>query len=150
MEMRRYRPGDVLVLHDGSRVEVLAPTEDGRRILARYLESPGYSSLVGTEAFVGDRDVAAFTPAPLGPEWGDKVTVLVHHVPESEESEGGYEAVTMSGVPLGVSVLTEADSPPEALERLLGALKVFGYSGTVAVEDATYIGGVQRYELEVS
>lgn len=150
MEMRRYRPGDVLLLHDGSRAEVLAPTEDGRWILARYLESPGDSSLVGTEGFVGDRDVAAFTPVSPGPEWGAKVTAVVHHVPESEESEGGYEAVTMSGVPLGISVEAGADSPPEALERLLGALKVFGYSGTVAVEDATYIGGVQRYELEVS
>lgn len=129
---------------------MLAPTEDGRRILARYLESPVNSSLVGTEGFVGDRDVAAFTPAPPGSEWGDKATALVHRVPESEESEGGYEVVTMSGVPLGVSIMTEADSPPEALERLLGALKVFGYSGPVAVEDATYIGSVQRYELDMS
>lgn len=149
--MRRFKPGDVLLLHDGTRAEVLAPTEEGRQILTRYLECPDDPSLVGTEGFVGDRDVAGFTPAPPGPEWGDKVTVVVYHVPESEESEGGYEAVTMGGVPLGVSVTaSDADTAHEALDRLLGALKAFGYVGTAAVEDATYVGGNHRYETEVS
>ena len=31
--------------------------------------------------------------------WGGKVTVVVHYVPESEDFEGGCEAVTMMGVP---------------------------------------------------
>lgn len=148
--MRRFKPGDVLHLHDGSRAEVLAPAEDGRRILARYLESTDGLSLVGTEDFILDRDIAAFTPAPPGPEWVEKVVVVVHHVPESEESEEGYEAVTMSGVPLGVSVSSDSETAQEALDGLLGALKAFGYVGTVSVEDATYIGGTQHYELEVS
>lgn len=149
--MRRFRPGDVLHLHDGSKAEVLAPTEDGRQILARYLESSTNPSLVGTEGFVGDRDVAAFTPAPPGPEWGDKVVVVVHHVPESEESEEGYEAVTMGGMPLGVSITaSDSDTAQEALDRLLGALKVFGYIGAVTVEDATQMGEIERYQLEVS
>ncbi len=75
----------------------------------------------------------------------------MHHVPESEESEEGYEAVTMGGVPLGVSInASDSDTAQAALDRLLGALKVFGYAGLVAVEDATYMGGIQRYQLEVS
>jgi hypothetical protein len=79
------------------------------------------------------------------------VAVVVHHVPESEESEECYEAVTMGGVPLGVSITaSDSDTAREALDRLLGALKVFGYAGAVAVEDATYTGGIQRYEIEVS
>lgn len=31
----------------------------------------------------------------MNERWGAKVTVIVHHVPESEDFEGGYEAVTM-------------------------------------------------------
>lgn len=27
--------------------------------------------------------------------WGEKVTVVLHQVPESEDFEGGFEAVTM-------------------------------------------------------
>lgn len=151
MELRRFKPGDVLLLHDGSTAEVLVPTEDGRRIQARYLEAPGDPSLVGTERLVEDRHVAAFTPAPPGPEWGEKVVVVVYHVTESEESEEGYEAVTMGGVPLGVAVTaSDSDTANEALGRLLDALKAFGYAGRVAVEDATYLGETQHYELEVS
>lgn len=30
MEVGRFRPGDTLHLHDGSRAEVLAPSGDGR------------------------------------------------------------------------------------------------------------------------
>lgn len=150
MELGRFKPGDTLLLHDGSRVEVLSPSEDGRRIRARYLESPGEPSLAGTEGLIAEDKVSGFTPAALGPEWGDEVAVVLYHVPESEESEEGYEAVTLGGIPLGVSITaSDADTASEALERLVGALAAFGYSGKVAVEDATYIGGTQRYEVEV-
>lgn len=55
---------------------------------------------------------------------------------ESEEREGGHEALTMGGVPYGISISAEdADS---------AALRTFGYAGPVAVEDAPYIGSVQR------
>ncbi len=89
-------------------------------------------------------------PSWASSEWVEKVVVVVHHVPETEESEEGYEAVTMSGVPLGVSVSSDSETAQEALDGLLGALKAFGYVGTVSVEDVTYMGGTQQYELEVS
>ena len=30
--------------------------------------------------------------------WGEKVMVVLHHVPEDEDFEGGFEAVTMMWV----------------------------------------------------
>jgi hypothetical protein len=90
----------------------------------------------------------SFSPAPPGPEWDERVTVVIHYIPESEETEGSYEAVTMGGVPLGVLVSAgEMETAQEALDRLLGALVAFGFSGIVAVEDATHTGRVQRYEI---
>lgn len=80
--------------------------------------------------------------------WGERVAVVVHRVPETEDFEGGYEAVTMTGVPHGVSVTgSDPDSAESALNHLIDGLRAFGFAGRVAVEDATYIGGVQRYEL---
>jgi hypothetical protein len=150
MEIGRFKARDTLLLHDGTRAEVLSPSEDGRRVRARYLDSPEDPTLDGTEGLIAAHEVSAFSPAPPGPDWADRLTVVVHRVPDSEESEGRYGAVTMAGVPLGVSVeATDADTAEGALERLLGALKAFGYSGPVAVEDATYVGGIERYEVEV-
>jgi hypothetical protein len=81
--------------------------------------------------------------------WGDKVTVVVHHVPESEDYEGGFEAVTMVGVPHNVTITgSDRDSAEAALNHLLGGLRAFGLSGRVAVEDATGLGRVERYEIE--
>lgn len=81
--------------------------------------------------------------------WGERVTVIVHHLPETEDFEGGYEAVTMIGVPYGVSVRgSDSESAEGALNHLLDGLKAFGFAGSVAVEDATHIGGVRRYEME--
>lgn len=83
--------------------------------------------------------------------WGERVTVVLHRVPESEDFEGGYEAVTIAGVPYGVSVTSsDPDSTEEALSRLLDALRAFGFAGRVAVEDTTYIGSVQRFEVQTS
>lgn len=83
--------------------------------------------------------------------WGGKVTVVLHRVPESEEFEGGYEAVTMTGVPENVVVTgSDRDSAEDALNHLIAGLRAFGFSGRVAVDDATYIGGTQRYEIETT
>lgn len=82
--------------------------------------------------------------------WGSKVTAAVHHIPESEEFEGGYEAVTMTGVPENVAVVgSDPDSAEGALNHLAAGLRAFGFSGRIAIEDATYIGGVQRYEIDI-
>ena len=34
--------------------------------------------------------------------WGDELTVAVDYAPESEDYEGGFEAVTMMGIPRNV------------------------------------------------
>lgn len=149
MELWRFKPGDTLLLHDGSRAEVLSPTEDGRSIRTRYVDAPENPALVGTESLIAEQEVSAFLPAPPGPEWGDRVVVVVHHVPESEETEETYEAITLTGTPLGVSIAADAGSAREALNRLMSALATFGYSGIVAVEDATEPGRTERFEAEI-
>lgn len=79
------------------------------------------------------------------------MTVVVHHIPEDEDFEGGYEAVTMTGVPENVQIKgSDSGSAEGALNHLIAGLRAFGFTGRVAVEDATYIGSVQRYEVEVS
>ncbi len=81
--------------------------------------------------------------------WDEKVTIMLHHVPEDEGFEGGFEAVTLVGVPHGVSVAgSDRDSAEGALNHLLEGLRTFGFSGRVAVEDATEAGRVGRYEIE--
>lgn len=56
----------------------------------------------------------------------------------------------MTGVPHGVSVTRAATLtlPRGALSRLLDALRAFGFAGRVAVEDTTYIGSMQRFEVQ--
>ncbi len=82
--------------------------------------------------------------------WGERITIVLHHVPEDEGFEGGFEAVTVAGVPHGVSVMDSyRDSAEGALEHLLKGLRAFGYVGRVVVEDATRTGRVGRYEIHV-
>jgi hypothetical protein len=70
---------------------------------------------------------------------------------QSEESEGDYEAAAMRGVP-HVVIITGSDPnfAEGALNHLLRGLRAFGFSGIVAVQDATCVGGVQTYEFEPS
>lgn len=83
--------------------------------------------------------------------WGGEVAVVVHHVPESEDYEGGYEATTMTGVPHDVIVTgSDRDSAEAALDHLLAGLRSFGFDGRVAVEDVTRSGYVDRYEIPAS
>ncbi len=82
-------------------------------------------------------------------DWSNKVVIVLHHVPESEDYEGGFEAVTMSGVPHDVSVTgSDRDSAEAALDHLLAGLREFGFSGRVAIHDATSAGRTERYEIE--
>lgn len=81
--------------------------------------------------------------------WGGRVTVAIYHVPESEDFEGGFEAVTMNGVPHDVSVTgSNPDSVEAALDHLLKGLRVFGFYGNVLVEDISHAGRVERYEIQ--
>lgn len=87
----------------------------------------------------------------MSESWGEKVAMVLHHVPESEDFEGGFEAVTMAGVPHSVSVTgSDSGTAEGALNHLLDGLRAFGFADRVAVEDATYIGGVQRYGVSTN
>lgn len=82
--------------------------------------------------------------------WAEQVAVVVHRVPETEEYEGGFEAATMGGVPGMVTVTaTDRDSKEEAFERLREGLRAFGFTGTLAVQDATGLGRPVRYEAGI-
>ncbi len=85
-----------------------------------------------------------------GKGWAEKVTVVVHRVPETEEYEGGFEAITMSEVPETVTVSAgDRDSKEEAFERLRQGLRAFGFTGTLDVQDATVLGRPVRYEVGI-
>ena len=143
------KPGDLAARQDGAWAAVLA-VMDGNRLRVRYTGEGGGPDLTGREDTWSVEEVLSFSPAPPGSEWTGRVTVIVHYVPESEETEGGYEAVTMGGVPLGVLVSTgEMESAQAAVDQLLGALAAFGFSGRASVEDATRAGEIQQYEVEV-
>ena len=150
MDLWLLKPGHKIRTRGGSEAEVLAQTEDGEWVRVRYLEGEDDPLFAGTEDLVSRDEVEALLGVAAKRSWGDKVTVVLHHVPETEDFEGGYEAVTMVGVPHNVSVTgSDEDSAEGALNQLLSGLEAFGFSGRVAVEDATCIGGVERYEVEV-
>lgn len=86
----------------------------------------------------------------MSDSWGKQVTVVLHYIPESQEFEGGFEAVTLIGVPHGVSIAgSDPHSAEGALNSIISGLRTFRFSGGVNVEDTTYIGSVQRYEVRV-
>lgn len=145
-----FKAGDRVARADGAWAEVLSVSEDGERLRVRFTGEGPDTPPTGTEGEIGKDEVVSLSPAAPSPEWDERVAVVVHRVPETEESEGGYAAVTMAGTPLGVSVEAEdAESASVALDRLMGSLKAFGFAGTVAVEDTTRAGSVRRHEVQV-
>jgi len=53
--------GAHLQLEDGSTVEVVRSSTDGRSVQVRYLESPFAPALEGTEATCTDYEITGFT-----------------------------------------------------------------------------------------
>ena len=146
-----FKPGDRVARADGAWAEVLS-TEDGTWLHVRYTGEGEGAPAAGTEDTMGVDEIASVSPTPPSEAtgWAEKVTAVRHRVPETEDFEGGFEAVTMTGVPHGVLVTgSDSETAAEALENLRSGLRAFGFSGTLAVEDATYIGGINRYEIEV-
>lgn len=129
----------------------MAETEDGTWIKVRYLKSADDPSLAGTEDIVGVGEVEVLLGMAIKGSWGEKVTVIVHYRREDEDFGGGYEATTITGVPYNVIVTGgDEDSAEGALSHLLSGLEAFGFRGSVAVENATIPGHVERYEVDVS
>lgn len=144
MELWYLKPGHKIRTRDGAEAEVLAETEDGEWIRVRYLDDQDDPLFAGTEDLVHRDEVEVLLGVVHKGTWDDTVTVIVYHVPESEASESGYEAVTMVGVPHGVSITSkDPDSAEGALKRLVGALRAFGFTGRVRVDDTTNSGRME-------
>ena len=142
------KPGHKVRTRDGAEAKVLAETDDGEWIRVRYLGNQDDPLSAETEELTHRDEVEALLGVVHESTWGDSVTIVLHHVPESEAGEGGYEAVTMAGVPHGVSITGEdSDSAEGALRRLLDGLGAFGFTGRVTVDDATHSGRMERYEI---
>ncbi len=151
MDLWLLKPGHKVSTRDGVGAEILSETQDVEWIRVRYLDSAADRLIAGTENFAHRDEVEALLGVAHKDTWGEDVSVILHHVPESEESEESYEAVTMKGVPHGVIITgSDPDSTEGALNRLVSSLKAFGFVGRVSVDDATYVGGVQRYEIDLS
>jgi hypothetical protein len=60
LEISALVAGATLWLEDGSVVEVLAPSPDGRTVRVRYVESPFNASLEGTQANCTDYDIISY------------------------------------------------------------------------------------------
>jgi hypothetical protein len=89
------KPGHKIRVRNGAEAEVLSETEDGEWVKVRYLVDE-VSSLTKAEDLVNESDVEALLGVTRNKTWGDKVTVVLHRIPESEEYEGGYETETMT------------------------------------------------------
>ena len=151
MNLWILKPGHKVRMCDGALAKVLAETEDGARIEIEYLEPGGNSPPVGTREAVDGQEVEVLLGVAHPSTWEGEVTVLLHHIPESEDSEASFEAVTMKGVPYGVSITGgDLDSAEGALDQLLDGLRAFGFAGRVVVEDATKPGRPERYELRTN
>ena len=150
MDLWLLRPGHKIRTRAGAEAEILAETEDGAWIKVRYLEVEDDPSLTGTEDLVSEGEVEALLGVARTGGWGEKVTVILHYIPEREESEEGYEATTMKGVPHNVSITgSDPDSAEGALNHLFDGLRALGFTGRVAVENSTGFGQVERYEISV-
>ena len=150
MDLWMLKPGHKIRTRDGDEAEVLSETQDGEWVKVRYLDGGDDPLVGGTEDLAHKDEVEVLLGVAHGSTWGEDVTVIVHHVPESEESEEGYEATTMKGVPFGVIITGHSEeSAEQALTQLVSGLKAFGFVGRVVVEDATNPGPVERYEMPV-
>jgi hypothetical protein len=57
MDLYDLEPGDRVRLTDGTIAEVLSPTEDGRRIRVRHIESPNNPSRAGSEEIISEDEI---------------------------------------------------------------------------------------------
>jgi hypothetical protein len=64
INLRLLEPGTKIRLSDGSTAEVVSNPLDGVWVFARYLSSPGGSSVVGTEEMIFAQDVVEILETP--------------------------------------------------------------------------------------
>lgn len=74
----------------------------------------------------------------------------MHYVPKDIGYEGGYEVVTMTGVPYNASTEVSDRGPKaEARRHLLSEFWVSGFAGRAAVEGTTSLGCSERCKVDV-
>ena len=78
------KPGHKIKTFEGAEAEVLSETEDGEWIRIRYLDDQDDPLFTGTEDLAHRDEVEMLLGVAHKGSWGDRVTVVVHHVPESE------------------------------------------------------------------
>ena len=64
INLRLLEPGTTIRLSDGSTATVVSNPLDGVWVFARYLSSPGDSSVVGTEEMIFAQNVVEILNAP--------------------------------------------------------------------------------------
>jgi hypothetical protein len=82
MELWYLRPGHKVRTRDGAEAEVLSETEDGEWIRVRYLDGADDPLFAGTEDLAHRDEVEALLGVAHRNNWGEKVTVILHHIPE--------------------------------------------------------------------
>ena len=148
MDLWILRQGHKVRLRSGATARILDETEDGAQIRVQHLEAGNNYPSTGAIDLVDQHEVEALLGVAHPRTWEENVTVVLHDVPESEDTEAYFEAVTMKGVPFGVSISGEdADSAENALNRVLDGLRAFGFAGSVSVQDATQSGYLNCYEI---
>lgn len=151
MNLWILKPGHKIRLRNGAVARVLNETKDGTSIEVEYLESEVDAPLAGAQDLVKEHEVEVLLGVAHPRTWEDEITLMLHYSPESEDSEAYFEAVTMKGVPYGVSITgSSPDNAEAALNQLLDGLEAFGFAGHVIVEDATSVGRPERYDLWTS
>lgn len=153
-EVRMYlnilKPGHRIRLRNGATARVLSEAGDGDSVEVEYLETEDNTPPAGTRSMVVEEEVEVLLGVAHPRAWEGEVSVVLHHASESEDSEAYFEAVTMKGVPYGVSVSGgDPESAEDALTQLCNGLRAFGFRGRVLVQDVTKLGQAERYEVSL-
>jgi hypothetical protein len=61
MDIAGIKTGALLQLEDGSTVQVVEPSHDGKTLRGCYVDSPFAPAQVGTEAWLSDYEITGFT-----------------------------------------------------------------------------------------
>lgn len=101
MEIGILRPGHRIETADGRQAEVLEQLPEDMSFRVVYLDEAGgpfgMPRHTMEEAFLGADDVGALLGVAPPAAWGEAVTVVLRHVPESAECPAEYRAETLSG-----------------------------------------------------
>lgn len=132
MNLNLLRPGHRVRTRDGREAEVIGESPEGSAVRVAYLgaEGPfGIRERTGAEDLLGGEEVEALLGAEPPVSWHERVSVVLHHVPESEEGPEEYRAETLSGVPNDVKIEGGGGSARAALDHLLGGAVAHGLPG---------------------